>query len=174
MKGSKDEIFLGKLGKIFGPFSPKEFDEMFSDGRINEYSWLWDWEKQSWKPLENTPPSLMTPPGAATPEKGGKSSATTAAPTPSDSLAWDQVEALCYGREILINGKLELITQTGCVLVSANNSGDPKLTVGVRVKLNLFDKKSKHNLETSVKVANIERKNSHWVYRLRWDGVPEL
>lgn len=136
---------------------------MFSDGRIGEYSWLWDWEKQSWKPLENTPPSLMSPMAAH--EK---------TETSSKAVSWEQVEALCYGGDILLNGRLDLITETGCVLVSGHHGGDPKLAVGVRVSLNLFDKKSKGSLETSVRVVNIERKDSNWVYRLRWGGIPQL
>ena len=54
-------IFLGKEGKTFGPFQPDEYNRMFAEGKLSEYSWIWDSKAEAWKPIEAppAPPSLV-------------------------------------------------------------------------------------------------------------------
>ena len=152
-------IYLGKNGKTFGPFSEDEFQQMMTDGRLVEFSWIWDPKKSSWKTLDQPPP---VPVGDADlkPSKKAK-----------DSLNWDSVQAILYNAHSMIEGKLQSVTETGCQLICAHPSTE--FSNGSLASLNLLDPKGEHSQKVIAKILAMERAaGGSWSYLLRWDSLP--
>jgi hypothetical protein len=152
MKNSNQaEIYLGKAGKIFGPYSSVEIDQMSTTGKLATFFWIWNPEKEEWKPLETPPPSPV------------KTQAKT-----KQSSEWSSEAALCYDQLNTISGTLEEITETGCILTSNHQGAAPLFAEKSKVTINTLDSKKKTSKKTSARIIQIIRNQGHWNYRLRW------
>src|SRR5690349_16666334 len=100
----KNQVYLGKAVKVFGPFPHEEFEQMYASGKLADFTWIWDWKAQAWKAIE-VPPA--PPPTAA--------NADTLKSAPG-SMNWKDIQALCFDQSNLVSGKLDWITESGCVL----------------------------------------------------------
>ncbi len=155
----KSQIFLGKKGKIFGPYTKVEYEQMYASGQLENYTWIWNEEAQSWKTLEMPP----APPPTSTQNSEH-----------SSKLNWQQVRALCFDRFTLASGKLECVTENGCELISEDHESGIKFPLDKRIELSLFDGLSQKSTTLSVQIAKVEYRNHSWVYRLKWNGVPQI
>jgi hypothetical protein len=68
--------YLSKDGKIFGPYTDEELENLRRSGEINTFSWIWGGGSSNWMPIAAPPP--MAPPGAG---------AQSAAPQPQAQAA---------------------------------------------------------------------------------------
>jgi hypothetical protein len=153
----KDEIYLGKAGKVFGPYSAQELDQFSRSGELSQYTWIWDTRSDGWKPLETPPPSPY-----AKADSGHQTS------------DWKNVHALCRDHFHILSGQLENVTETGCVFLSSHSGGEPKFSpTGVQL-LDLYDPVQKKSTRTRVRIVGVERANHTWVYRLRWNQSPSF
>ncbi|MBI2711616.1 MAG: hypothetical protein HYX41_01965 [Bdellovibrio sp.] len=165
---NKNQIFLGKNGKTFGPFTEDEFQELMKQGRLAEYSWIWDHQKSTWKTLDQPPPTPV--------ETSQKLS--TAAKKAADHVSshWESVRGILYNAFSLLEGNLKSVTETGCRFVCKDPHSD--LSCGTWVSLNLYSPEINHG-STSIKVvakilALEADPKGGWSYLLRWDSLPSL
>ncbi len=146
-----NRIFLGKSGKVFGPFTGTEIDQFRSKGELNKYVWIWDTSKK-WTPIEAPPPN----PDASQSFDAG--------------WDWNRSEVIGHDHDRLISGKLAEVTQTGCDLISqggrANWARDQKIV------LNVYDPVAKACRRFITQVFEVVRSGDGWVYRLRWEKSP--
>ena len=49
---SATPIYLGKDGKISGPFTPGQIEELRQNGQLYNYAWIWDVGIKGWKAIE--------------------------------------------------------------------------------------------------------------------------
>ena len=54
-KQHSDKIYLGKSGKIYGPYSQREVETLVSQGAA--FTWIWDHSGSAWQPIEAAPAS---------------------------------------------------------------------------------------------------------------------
>ena len=55
MASDAKKIYLGRKGKVFGPFSQPELESFRLSGEISYYRYIWDDASESWSPLEPPP-----------------------------------------------------------------------------------------------------------------------
>ncbi len=143
-------IYLGRSGKISGPFSESEFDELIASGEIENFRWVWEPRTSQWKPIELPPPSVVL----------GKMS--------------PQVSALCSDGKNILSGRISQATETGCDLSIETDSASPRFAEKSRIKLHLLDESSGAAVHVPAKILSISRSNGQWSYRVRWDRLPEI
>lgn len=153
------QYYLGKQGRISGPYTAEQISQMRASGEILRYTFLWDADREEWRSLEMPPPR---PDGGRSPSRKGASGFK------------GQVEALCYDRVSLVAGRLENVMDGGCELVSLERSAAPKLSIRSNLTLNLLNPKSGESTSVTVQLADALRRDDHWVYRLTWDQIPDL
>ena len=143
-------IYLGKSGKMFGPYSQREFEQMAVDGRLDQFVWMWKELEKKWIPIE-APPSLI----------------------PTSALSF-RIQAICYDISQVVQGTLEAITQTGCRLVSPANGEVPKVFLSKNAHLSLVDEESGEDCRVPVQLFKHEYRSGMCFYWLRWNEPPAL
>ncbi|MBS1985417.1 MAG: hypothetical protein JST16_14725 [Bdellovibrionales bacterium] len=157
------QTYFARYGKIFGPFSEQEVTLMHGQGKIRDFSWIWDAPRGQWKPVDPPPPMGVQvrheSPQLPTPVMG------------QASEAWD-IEAICHNSQEYLSGKLAMVTETGCEFSSPYPAPYPAFGDGSPVLLNLFDNGSGMVQNVRARVCAISRDAGTWVYRLRWEQRP--
>ncbi|HLE01444.1 MAG TPA: hypothetical protein VJB59_14370 [Bdellovibrionota bacterium] len=163
------QIYLGKSGRAFGPYTQDEFDSMKTSGKLRDFSWTWNAKAKEWSPLDPAPPplSLSTDTAAGGPAKSSK-----------PVLRHDSIlplEAICHDRRSAISGQLRLASEHGCELISHHALSAPPFTEGSSILVNLLDPKSGRSMDTRARVDGIQQKAGSWHYKLSWTAnCPEL
>ena len=148
----KKESFLGKSGKIFGPFDLDEIEIFRATGEIKNYAYLWDAGATSWKPLE-APPSR--------PELPVAKPAAEIKPLPLD--------VLCHNAEYtLVSGKLGNVSEKGGDFIVNRHDDSPMFGLNSPLFLNILDPRSHKSLNLAVSMKSVVRQNNSWVYRVQW------
>ena len=178
MKSKNTQIFLGKAGKIYGPFERIEKIE-----NIENYTWIWDTENGIWKTLESPPPSPLSGTQIesaalqvvfAIPQKSRQ-----ATPTPlsrntqkAPPLNFDSIDAICFDHFNLIHGKISAASDRGCNLISNHKRGEKLFSLRRPVKLSLFDTESLKTQIIEASLSQAHYQNHTWVYALQWNEAP--
>lgn len=189
---STETHFLGKAGKIHGPFSKREFDQMIAEGKLGQFTWIWDWKERSWKTIELPPPPIPYLPGAAEP-LASAASPSAGAPTglqhpqrpslnPNHgtnlsanlSSEWSILQAICFNRVALMKGMLSFATETGCTLISSSQKVRSLFPLESSAELNLYDEKSKKSASVLVEVAGVQFTKEGDTYQLKWKDKPDF
>lgn len=160
---NRNHVFLGKDGKVFGPYSLEEYEKMFASGELSKFTWIWDSKLYTWKTLEIPPPP---------PTMSGDLENKTK-PTP-ESINWEMIQAICFDQFNLMSGKLEWITESGCVFISDEFEKAVKFPVQAKAELNLFEENLKRLICVQVSIADISLQKQRWTYRLRWKEAPSI
>jgi hypothetical protein len=150
-------IYLGKGGRVFGPFTAERLAELRLSGEIEQYTYLWDDKENEWRNIDPVPP----PPGVETPRK-----------RPSTSL--EMSEAICYDANEIVSGILENVTDGGCELVSHSHADAPKLALNTPLMLNVLDSDGEQAMNVKAALSTISRREGAWVYRIRWARRPSF
>src|SRR5580765_515134 len=150
MSMAKDRgTYLGKQGKIYGPFDDEEMKRLRDTGEIQSYAYVWKAENDAWEPLELPPP----PPKAI-----GKQSGAVKA-----------LEALCYDSiRALVSGVLKNVSKNGCELVCKDEADSPSLAMRSLLKMNVLEPKTGKSVNMKVRVSESSRKDGCWIYHVRW------
>jgi hypothetical protein len=149
-------IYLGKNGKVFGPYTKSEIQLLDQKGDLEKYSYIWNGEKETWIPIE-APPSH--------PEALHQNQ-------DHHGIAWSEIEAIGHNFIHLISGKLDRVTETGCDFLSSEEDESPVLALNSKIVLNMMDPKHGKTLNVVTTLSHITKKGSFWVYRLQWDHLP--
>jgi len=159
------QYYLGKQGKTYGPFSQRDFDELLSSGKIDEYFWLWDFKAKSWKPLEAPPPPIVE----------GENGQISVVPI-SNELALPNAgfQAICHDFHHAISGELARITQGGCDLIAPFNQGGSPFGENSQIFINLFESQTGKSIQVKAKLARVSHGKSGWRYSFRWAELPKI
>ena len=161
MAASKtNKIFLGKKGKVHGPFTREEFEKLHTSGEIQNFTFIWDNDSQNWNPLEALPPP---PDGQNTSSK-----------TKNKGVSWSELHVVCHNFQNVVCGTLDSVTETGCDLLSEDAADYPMLALKCSTILNLMDPKQGKSINVKAMLFDVTRQDHKWVYRLRWDGIPSF
>ena len=171
MRNFTGKIFLGKLGKVFGPYEAAEIESMQASGKIMDFTWIWDGALGEWKTLETPPPSPIVEVSAS---ESGRKRSTSSTSGGSDRPDWSEVEALCHDSSHVVSGLLTQVTETGCELVTADHSASPVFGLKTVAVLNLMNAATGTSTNIPVRMLNVARVNGAWVYRVSWNQVPSL
>ncbi|MGE0615731.1 MAG: hypothetical protein AB7P04_08815 [Bacteriovoracia bacterium] len=183
----KQKVFLGAQGKVHGPYSVEQLNEMQRSGRIKDYSWIWDFQKETWSHLDPAPPALTEAQlGAALMEEmpeapvhhlHQKAPEPAAMPAPRaipiTSLA-KNLQAVCFHQTAAVSGMLAGMTQLGCELVSLDRSPSPQLGRNQPLMLNVLDPKSGRTVNVQARMHDAKRSEAGWTYLLQWKQVPDF
>lgn len=168
--------FLGKAGKIHGPFSKHEFDQMIAEGKLGQFTWIWDWKERAWKTIELPPPPVPYLPNTQSPVPASPSSPvphSLVTPT-SPSPEWSILQAICFNRVALMKGMLSFATETGCTLISPSQKVRSLFPLESGAELNLYDEKSKKSASVLVEVAGVQFTKEGDTYQLKWKDKPDF
>ena len=156
-----NEVFLGKKGKVFGPYTREEFENLHATKKLEDFTYLWNSESESWTPLEAVPPHPHAK--AEGKIKGAKR-----------GLDWNALRAFCHNYIQGVGGRLEGVTETGCDLLVREGHDHPRFAQHVPLLLNLMDVEQGKSWNIKVTLSQSERRNDEFVYRMRWDKMPTL
>lgn len=160
----REPIYLGKMGKAFGPYSEAQLQQLKASGSLREFSWIWDAQQQSWAPLD-PPPAPLT-----------QSQFNAASPAERTLFRHDSIlplEAICHNRRSAITARLRLVSETGCELISPLEE-EPPFPANCQVALNLLDPRTGKSVELPVRLAGLGRSGGAWRYRVLWESCPPL
>ncbi len=165
--------YLGKQGRVFGPFTDEEFRQMKLSGEVLSYSWYWvDGPKAQWQPIDAQPPS----PAEAQKISEEKKRARLSVVGKNSSVGTGSsvgIDAICHDSHDVISGKLRNISEFGCMLISPD-SESPSFGRKAKVVLNLVDPKSGQSFSLPAQLRGVSREEGKWVYQLQWQSLPEI
>lgn len=182
------EIFLGRGGETFGPYTPEEFEALKAGPDFASYTYVWDGRDANpdWKPLA-PPPAKPAPrkagPGAPPPDariepaakpEAARAPATGPARPVLKGYDVPSIEALCHDSRFAIAGKLFGVTDAGCELIASGARSEPAFGAKASVVLNLLDPGTGKCMNVPARLNGVRRKDGAWSYRVLWDGCPEL
>ena len=186
------QIFLGKNGQTFGPYTVEDLNKFQTSGQIRDYSWIWDSESPSWKsldtlappppPVENAKPVTPTPPPQTSAPVYTPPTVTTPTPKattgrnlrPAFFSETSPLEVTCHDRTEVIMGQIYSISETGCCFISKDANTKRCFAEQAVVFIDLFDPKSKKAMKTAVKLIGITQNEGRWAYQMQWSHCPEL
>jgi hypothetical protein len=192
------EIYLGKAGQTFGPYTVEQYETLKVQPDFNGYTYIWDGrdEKPDWRSIEHPPgaPSKRAPgPGSPPPDSQPNVATGTPAHVEPPVMAVQSVppntastrpllrkydvpglEALCHDARTVVTGKLCQVTDSGCEFVSSQGSSEPGFGAKSRVMLNLLDPKSGKSMNVPARLNGVQRKDGTWTFRVLWQSCPQL
>ncbi len=173
------KTFLGKSGKIFGPFSDTDVARMRSDGELERFSWIWQATTPGWQAIDPPPPPVVEGTGMA--ELQGHSMPPMprqAPPTPpqrkSLKIVSDAMDAICHDYRHAVAGRIVRMTDSGCELVANGQGGKPDFQDHAKLYLNLLNAKAGKTMDVVAMLSGVSRSKEGWTYRLEWESVPEI
>jgi hypothetical protein len=185
------EIYLGKNGETFGPFTVAQFETMKTAPDFGSYTFIWDGREASpeWKPLESAPKPVAPKrgPGAPPPD----ATRVTVVPTEAVAAATPEAiqhqrrpalrgydvphfEVVCHDARSVITGRIKGVTDAGCEFVADQSKADAVFGAGSPVLLNLLDPATGRSTNVNARLNGVRRQNGGWCYRVVWKACPEL
>jgi hypothetical protein len=187
------QIYLGKSGQTFGPYTIAEFEEIKKTPDFRTYTYIWDGRDANpdWKALELPPAAVAAPvkrgPGAPPPDavvkapdavvKAPEAAAQPRAAAPKPALRGYDVpglEAVCHDSRSVASGKLVGVTDSGCELVTNQRVAEPAFGATSNVTLNLLDPATGKSMNVAARLGGVQRKDGAWSYKVLWQGCPQL
>ena len=105
------KTYLAKSGKISGPFTTAQIEEMCAEGGLAAYSWFWDETRAGWEALDPAPAEL---PGKPLVEAKPASKTEPKKPT-VQSIPLDRaLSAVCHDFKHATFGIVAALTGDGC------------------------------------------------------------
>lgn len=156
--------YFARWGKVFGPYNDDEVTRLHAEGKMSEFSWLWDERTHAWKALDPAPPALAlreesnVAPIAATADRGIGSA----------------IEVVCHNRHEYVSGTLQRMTETGCELLSWHPESYPTFNPQSPVFLSLLEVDSGEVRNIAAQICGVEREGAVWRYQIRWSQRPSF
>lgn len=149
--------YLGRGGRVYGPFTDEEIERLRLSAEIENYTYLWDEQSSQWRNIDPAPPH----PGTEDHES-------------SHALANFGGEAICHNSKDMVAGQLENVGEGGCDLVSSDLSESPRLAVNSSLVLNVMDQTHRVAVNVRARLVESTRRAGKWVYRIRWARRPHF
>lgn len=150
-------IFLGKEGKIFGPYNPTEVDAMKQEGVIDSFDWVWNEGQERWIEVASA---------------AGRKIIFGSQPVQKAPLA---TSAVIHNGRSFVAGKLDEVTESGARFIAEDAAVIPSFVQGLRVNLDLMDEARGVSSEVAVKVRAVGRNAAGKTnYDLSWEQAPAL
>jgi hypothetical protein len=189
-------IYLGKEGKVFGPFSAEDINQLKFSGEYFKYSWIWDGSSPNWVPVNAPPP----PPagGAPAPTRQDNVDAAmdaedaeeealehhqmlqpaAAAPSPAPQKAAGirlGIHAICHNQLTLVSGKIRAVSASSAVLIGETHQEEmPPFRKGNKVWLNLLDDATGKGENVEAVIEDFKRDAGRWEFLMRWKRIPQI
>ena len=183
----KKVIYLARFGKVHGPFSDTEIESFQANGKMLEFTWIWDYGTQAWRSLDPAPAPLFDAPAATQDQQVPAQEYRTAVPVhqptgptgPSPAelgfpASKGDVPVICHNFRQVVSGFAQKMTATGCELVAEGAHFSPTFVAKSPVILNLLDSGSGKQMNVSARVCGVTRSKDGWVYQVRWEQRPGL
>jgi hypothetical protein len=185
----KKGIYLGKHGKIYGPFSGEEFEKFHETGKIYEFTWIWDESLNNWKSLDPAPtkkPPIYVDQVKAEKQKDNvvslsaekalkdfDSENSSSEVKTTTSIEASGYQALCHNFRFAVSGEVSSMTETSCELKIELSAGRvfPKNT---DLLLNIYDPSSGKSVNVKAKLIDSVREGNNWLYHMRWQTRPDF
>jgi hypothetical protein len=187
-------IYLGKAGRIFGPYADRDVSEMRATGEIERFSWIWQSSSPGWQAIDPPPPPVVEGVGigpgkeieAPLPRTGvvevyGHAMPPMprqAPPAPparkAIKIPAEAVDAVCHDYRQAVAGRLVRVTDAGCELLALGAVASPLFQEHAKVYLNLLNSKTGKTMDIVAMLSGASRTREGWTYRLEWESVPEL
>ncbi|HAR41253.1 MAG TPA: hypothetical protein DCS07_01250 [Bdellovibrionales bacterium] len=159
------EIYLGRLGKAFGPYTEQEFQGLENSGELKNFTWLWNAGANCWEALDPAPVPLVLKPKT---EHAG----TSPQIFKHDSLL--PLDVICHNGIHALTGSIRNAINEGCEFVAHSNTTESPFPVPSRIVLSLLDPRAGKSLDISARLLKLARKDGRWTYTLSWENIPEL
>jgi hypothetical protein len=167
----KKTIYLSRSGKVEGPFSVGEIEELRQSGELYLYSSIWLNSITGWSSIEEDGDLQDGPPPPPPDSNAGERE------SHSESVpkAHSEIDVLCFDKKTMISGKLFEVKPQGCVLRSDRSTRVlPTLRAGSSVTLNLLDPQSGHSQNLQATIQTAKNGTDYWEYQLKWEQLPAL
>lgn len=175
MKSTNNKtIYLGKEGKLFGPYSEDQLDSMKTSGEYSQYSWLWEDRADGWLPI-NPPPMPPSDPTENYELKPKPQKQMQSPPSRELPAAVARLQAICHDNQSIISGSPTRLTRDTIFLASSDFASSlPPFGKGSRVWLNLLDEASGKTENVQAVIHGMARRNGGWEYEMKWDRAPDM
>ncbi len=150
---NEDLVFLGKAGKVCGPFTATKLKRMELSGELREYSWIWE---NGWRPLDAAPqaaPDL----DAYRPKMTSKA-----------------VRAICFDGRESVSGVLSQVSKVGCHFTVSSQSRLALKKRDSRLMLSLLEELSLQVAQVEIVFLGAEKEAEGWRCFFGWGAVPEV
>jgi len=159
------EIYLGRLGKAFGPYTDEEFQKLENSGELKNFTWIWNTAGKNWDALDPAPAPLVIKP------KNEHAKQSTVILKHDSPLPLD---VICHNGLHAIPGAIRNAMQEGCEFSAKSNVSESPFPVPSRVVLSLLDVRAGKSIDVAARLLKVSRKEGHWTYSISWEGIPEL
>jgi len=175
---SNHPIYLSKDGKVTGPFSAGQIEDLRQSGELYNYAWIWENSERGWTAIEE---EVEVP--EATPIPPPPDALVRAAPVQENTpirierlkKVLDAIHVICHNRKTIMSGILHDAHEDGCVLQSLLPVQDlPTFKIGTPVSINLLNSQNGQSENTSATVKITRRGEEFWEYELTWDSLPKI
>jgi hypothetical protein len=191
-------IYLGKAGRIFGPYTDRDLAEMKATGELERFSWIWQSSAPGWQPVDPMPPAVtdgqaieaplppqrMEPPRAVAAQDfapapsrdfGPAPVAVAPPPRPSVKVISDPIDAVCHDYRSAVAGRIVRVLDGGCELLAPDDGhATPQFREQAKLYLNLLNSKNGKTIDVVAQLAGVSHTREGWSYRLSWREVPDL
>jgi hypothetical protein len=153
---SKKGIFLGRNGKIEGPFTENDLKRFELSGRMTDYSWIIRHGENAWTLLENPPPL---------PHFGT---------SPQPIFLKDMI---LHDFHQFTEGSLTELSELQALVYCAGVRPDEKFrgfAPGSKVLINLIEPHSKKEMNIETRLSSQVWKNDGLYLCLDWEKIPSL
>ncbi|MCM0606407.1 MAG: hypothetical protein KA715_09985 [Xanthomonadaceae bacterium] len=188
-------IYLAKNGKITGPITMGDYDNLKLSGQIEQFFWIWHDEMKQWIPLDPPPAPIHSFGDGAkheplTAKKSDRSEHKEEPAHPAIAAAqaaaaqvipiktqvkfgsMKGIEVLCHDFRNIVQGSINEPTQLGFTLLTEKDSHPPKLGGQGKVILNLLNKDNGEMITVPAEITGVQRTGEAWSYQMRWGELP--
>lgn len=195
-------FFLGKRGKIFGPFSSDQIQELKQSGQLLNYTYLWNPKQNAWVAIDPPPPAPSIAPETSVDDLlASLAENPTSSPLPEQksavkpqalqsnvislkksSVPKEEYDVICY--HPLANGNIAIpatlvgVSKEGCEIFVEDSQMEsrgipfPKKT---QIFMNFLQNDSGKTMTAQGTIRATQRDAQGWYLALTWQAeVPTL
>jgi hypothetical protein len=185
------QIFLGKNGQTFGPYTVEQYEGLQAQADFATYKYIWDSRdiQPSWRPIEAAPAAPMSavpsgPTAPPPPDHSIEPVRETERPRSAKSnlrlvpspVAYHSsgIEVVFHDARRALSARVTHATDAGCELESEVAHGTPEFGSQSRVQLNLLNPKTGESMNVEGRIAGMKRAGTSWHFQVLWGECPEL
>lgn len=177
-KSPLENIYLGRSGKCYGPFTRSQFIDLELKGEIAQYFWIWESSAHAWVPLDKMPPPPEFPNAfeesdIAASQKGLKKVIPLRSSTTNSIIKNTKFEVICHDARVISGGQIKEITEGGCFFICQSDK-NPGFGIPSHVSMSILDPASKQISNIKANFLGVARINGRWTFRVSWSRFPRV